>query len=190
MNTRLIVIIAAVVVVVAGAGIATYYLLQDDDPVTGTYSYSYTMLDEPIGFLVDEDNNIVVNFDYWEGQDSDLFTTWSSDMEVLDNDPMAGTYWYLATITVHTDPGVTITADDIKWSIDETDALYLENPESYGYVTPYFHYNGQVLHSSYTTTTAVTDSNGDAQITALIFSDGIHRVPTILNNIEWTLKTS
>ena len=75
MNTRLIVIIAAAVVVVAGAGIATYYLLQDDDPITGTYSYSYTILDEPIGFLVDEDNNIVVNFDYWEGQDSDLFTT-------------------------------------------------------------------------------------------------------------------
>ena len=192
MNPRLIAFVAIVAVVICGGVAAGYVLLGGGDSeshLTGTYSYGYTMLDEPIGYLANEDGNLVINFDYWEGSNDDLFTTWNSEMDVLDNDEMADYYWYIGTVRIHTEPGITVTADCIKWTIDEDDAFYMDNPESYGSVTPYFYYNGQILHSTYTTTSVVTDSSGNAQLTFLVLTDGLHhRLNLISDNIEWFLE--
>lgn len=175
MNTRLIVIVAVVAVVAVGAGAAAYYMLQDEDPMTGTYSFSSYIQEDITGQYLDENGEVVLDLDSWDGELTDLITI----------DGIDGAHgevrFIVYSFEFHTAPGETIHASDIRFGVSED----VDDRDSYGWVDAFITYDGQELHNATTELTVTTDNNGSASMTITILTDEVHIFPDINGPINF-----
>ena len=176
MNTRLIVIVAVVAVVAVGAGAAAYHLLQDEDPVTGTYSFSSYIQEDVTGQYLDENGEIVLELDSWDGELADLIT-----IDGADESPHGEVRIIVYSFEFHTAPGETIHASDIRFGVSED----VDDRDSYGWVDAYITYDGQDLHNAASDLTVTTDDSGSASMTITILTDEIHMFPDINSPIHF-----
>ena len=176
MNTRLIVIVAVVAVVAVGAGAAAYHLLQDEDPVTGTYSFSSYIQEDVTGQYLDENGEIVLELDSWDGKLADLIT-----IDGIEKSPHGEIRIIVYSFEFHTAPGETIHASDIRFGVSKD----VDNRDSYGWVNAFITYDGQELHNAASDLTVTTDDGGFASMTIIILTDEIHIFPDINSSIHF-----
>lgn len=183
METRQI-IAAGIVVALVCAGVGAIYILtQDDEQSVGTYSFTYTGM-KPAGILVDENGKEIVRFSTWIGDDSELYTAWTENGQILDIREKH-TEWLIFTIDFQAEPGTTIDAEQIYFGTDGWVLGDGINPSDY-YVTPFMSYEGKIIHSNMTNTSVTTDSSGHAQMIVCIITDQYHDYPYIFgSDTEW-----
>lgn len=184
METRQI-IAAGIVVALVCVGVGAFYILtQDDGQSTGTYSFSYTGM-EPTGILIDENGKEIIRLSTWIGDDSDLYTAWTEDGQILDVKEER-TEWLIFTLDFQAEPGTTINAEQIYFGTDGWVFGDEINPSDY-YITPFMLYDGKIIHSNMTNTSVTTDSSGHAQMIVCILTDQHHDYPLIFSSdTSWT----
>lgn len=180
MNTRLIVIVAVVAVVAVGAGAAAYYMLQDEDPITGTYSFSSYIQEDITGQYLDENGEVVLELDSWDGELADLIT-----IDGIEEGPHGEVRIIVYSFEFHTVPGETIHASDIQFGVSED----VDDRDSYGWVDAFITYDGQELYNAASDLTVTTDDSGSASMTITILTDEVHIFPDINGPINFEVSS-
>lgn len=179
MNTRLIVIAALVAVVAVGAGAVAYHLLQDEDPITGTYSYSSQIQEDVTGQYLGENGEVVLELDSWGSELADLIT-----IDGVEEGPHGEARIIAYFFEFHTAPGETIHASEIRFGVSKD----VDDRDSYGWVDAFITFNGQKLHNAASDLTVTTDDSGSASMTIIILTDEIHIFPDISSSIHFEVS--